>query len=147
MIFTHEPLPCLTLNFKTKREDNDRKLCLGWRQVQSKYWEHWWNFIFTHFKQDASLEKPLQWETTLLWETTLKCHNSSAMLQGVEWSYIPIFSRFCYISYISSQIPIFFQNYERKKSWIFYFEWKFHINMTNKGCTCTRILILMLILL
>jgi hypothetical protein len=35
------------------------------------------------------------------------------------------------ISYISSQNPIFFQNYE-KKSLIFYFEWKFHINITNR---------------
>jgi hypothetical protein len=34
-------------------------------------------------------------------------------------------------------VPIFYQNYE-KKNWIFYFEWKFHINMTNRGYTCTR---------
>jgi hypothetical protein len=36
------------------------------------------------------------------------------------------------ISYISSQNPIFFQNYERK-SRIFNFQWKFHINMANRG--------------
>jgi hypothetical protein len=33
----------------------------------------------------------------------------------------PIFSRFCYISYISSPNPIFFHNFE-KKSWIFFWE-------------------------
>ena len=35
------------------------------------------------------------------------------------------------ISYITPQIPAFFQNYE-KKSWIFNSEWKFHINMTYR---------------
>jgi hypothetical protein len=50
------------------------------------------------------------------------------------YSYIPIFLYFLYlpkISYISSQNHVFFQNYEIK-SWIFYLEWKFHINMTNR---------------
>ena len=43
--------------------------------------------------------------------------------QGVRWSYIPIFSRFCYISYICIKFPIFhpkilyFSKTIRNKDW------------------------------
>jgi hypothetical protein len=50
----------------------------------------------------------------------------NAGCQVIVYSFIfPTFSRFCYISYICL----------RNKSWILYFEWKFHINMTNRGYT------------
>jgi hypothetical protein len=45
---------------------------------------------------------------------------SPEQYQGVKWSYIPIFSRFCFISYICQKILSYipksyiFQNYEKK---------------------------------
>jgi hypothetical protein len=66
------------------------------------------------------------------------CTKTTPGCQVILYSYIfNILLYFLYlpkISYISSQNPIFFKT-KREKSWIFYFEWKFHINMTNRCYT------------
>jgi len=46
----------------------------------------------------------------------------------------PIFSRFCYASYICLKFPILHPKILYfSKSWFFNFELKFHIKMTNRG--------------
>ena len=61
---------------------------------------------------------------------------SLAGCQVILYSYIfSIFSRFCYNFLYFIPKSYIFPKLLRQKSWIFNFEWKFHINMTNRGST------------
>jgi hypothetical protein len=112
----------------------------------SAYWLWYLAFLLLNLGDQCYLWGPLclwsygSWIYNYLcnqWLSPLKLWQSGC--QVILYSYIfPIFSRFCYISYICLKFPIFhpkilyfFQKCEKKR-WIFNSEWKFHINITNR---------------